>query len=60
MIEESKKYNLETIEGFETFANAKAFTLTTKETEDDGHLHFATHWDRLGVKSETGSSWDKI
>ncbi len=55
LVEESKKFSLETIDGWKNLAKAKGLDFAVKDEKEDGVLRFANPW---GTKDIKKSLWD--
>ena len=55
LVEESKKFSLETIDGWKNLAKAKGLDFAIKDEKEDGILRFANPW---GTKDIKKSLWD--
>lgn len=55
LIEESKKFSLETVDGWKNLAKAKGLDFAIKDEKEDGILRFANPW---GTKDIKKSLWD--
>jgi hypothetical protein len=61
LIEESKKYTLDTIDGWKNLARAKAFEFAKKgKKEDDGTKRYGLPWETLGLKPKEESVWKNL
>lgn len=56
LIEKSKEFSLETIDGWRNLAKAEAFNFATKNEDENKELHFSTPWGTKGTK-KVSSLW---